>query len=155
VSSGGEPFVTILNTPLPVQQGAPNPANIVTASYSTTVQQSGAVLMSIPAGSVWQGNIAISVSCTQSPTGSGDGLASGIVAVAGTGATPAPGDYIECRALCGPGSTTGVQGTEGNNSLTIPFTFAAGPNASAELQVNTLTSGSAAYITVSASGALV
>jgi hypothetical protein len=155
VSSGGEPFVTILNTPLPVQQGAPNPANIVAGYYATTVQQSGAVLLTIPAGSVWQGNIAISVSCVESPTGTVNGLASAVVAVAGTGATPAPGNYIECRALSGVGSTTGVQGTEGNNSLTIPFTFAAGSGASAELQVNTLTSGSAAYIAVSASGALV
>lgn len=132
---------------------APSTVNLsmVTASYTATAAQSAVV--NIPAGRYWSGSIGIAASIATAAASTVLGQAKLSIQITGsTDAIPAPGSiFLQCQALAGPGTATGLTGAQSNNSITTPnFTIFAGSTTAHIATTPTISTGGGATGSVDA-----
>lgn len=95
--------------------GAPAIGNILAGLLTHTATTAAATIVTVPAGKTFRGKVTVSVTLSKAGAATGNGEAIAVVSTAGTGVTPAAGNYFAVSAFAGANVAAGLTGTEGQN----------------------------------------
>lgn len=139
---------------LNVAGGTPAAANVLTGSLSHAVTTGAATIITVPAGRTWVGTVGISCSVSVTAAATTQGLARGVVAVAGAGVTPSAGTVLAVDAKAAANAATGTVGSQGGNALAMPLTVIAPIGNSVTVTLASTITGTVGQVDAYASGAL-
>lgn len=122
-------------------------------TFATTTPAT--TVLTIPAGRIFSGTVAINCSCTNAGAATNAAQATGVVSISGTGAVPAAGNYWRCDALAGANVTAGTVGDDGNNNATFPNVVIQAGSANALIQLTTTNVGTNSQVSASAYGVII
>jgi hypothetical protein len=141
---------------VPVAAGKPATADIIVGQLSHTTTTGATTLLTIAAGKTWQGVITVCAAGSKAAATTGSGEVKATIATAGTNVTPAAGTVMIVRAQMGANAATGVTGTQGNSTVTMPITVNAPVGNSVTLTLQTdLTAVTVGTVDATASGVYV
>lgn len=132
-------------TPIPMG------AQVLDGEASVAATQVATTFLTVPAGRVWSGEIALQCAAQEAAAGVVAAQATGIISVAN--ATAPTGTVLRCDALVGANAATGLTGSDGSASNASPLIVVAG-NQPALVQLATTVAGTAGEVNASAVGIL-
>lgn len=135
--------------------GAPAVANVTDGFQSFAATTAATTLVTVPAGRTWSGWIVMSAACVNAAANAVAAQATGVISVAGAGATPAAGNWIELDALAGANAAAGTVGDGGNSAVAVPFSVVAPGGNSVTIQLASTQAGTTSKVSASAIGALI
>jgi hypothetical protein len=130
-------------------------ADIVDGFATFAVTTAATTLITVAAGTTWQGTVSLNCSCANAGANAVQAQATAVVSVSGAGATPAAGNYLRCSAYAGANVAAGTVGDSAANSINVPFTVVAGAGAPALIQVATTQAGTVSEVNASCIGQLI
>lgn len=129
-------------------------ANVLVGYQTFTATTGATTLITVPAGRTWVGTVGVACAVTTTAGSSTAGQARAVVTVAGAGVTPAAGTIMAAEAKSGANAVTGLVGTQGHRSASLPFTVVAPGGNAVTIQVTTTITGTAGVVDSTATGAL-
>lgn len=132
-----------------------NPVNILDGFQTFAATTAATTVITVPAGRTWSGVVSVNCACQNAGANAVTAQATGVVSVAGAGATPAAGNYMRVTALAGANVAAGTVGDSGANSQSIPLVVVAPGGNAVTVQCAATVAGSSGEVNVSAVGALI
>lgn len=112
----------------------PAAADIVAGSLTHTATTGATTFATIPAGRTCVGWVIVACAVGVAAAATTAGQALGIVSTAGTGVSPAAGNYLPCEARAGANAATGTTGSSGANNDGMQVTITAPVGNAVQLQ---------------------
>lgn len=137
---------------LPTTQPA-TPTNVLDGFQAVTATTGATTLVTVPLGRTWVGTVSMNAGVTVAAASATAGNAQAILSLSGAGSTPAAGNYFQVNAVAGANAATGLVGSDGNDSLSSPFTVVAGAN-NVLIQSTITITGTSGFINISVIGEL-
>lgn len=119
-----------------------------------TATTGATTLLTVPQGRTWIGTVSVMCAVNNAAANTAAGVASAVIATAGTGVTPAAATVAECVALAGANLAGGTVGDSGSSYMSVPLVVRAPTTNVVTLTLATFVSGSGGDICVTASGVL-
>jgi hypothetical protein len=151
-SSEAIPLWLTLNGAVNVQTAPPATSKILAGHQSFTSTTAATTVITVPADATWEGVITINCTTAIDAASTTAGQATGVVTVAGAGATPTAGTYLHCDARAGANAAAGTVGSNSTQTVSIPFVLVAGAGAAATIQFASTNAGTFSRASCSVAG---
>lgn len=129
-------------------------ANVLDGFQSFAATTAATTVITVPQGRTWIGQVTVQCACAEVAAGAVQAQATGVVSVAGAGATPAAGNYLEVDAFAGANAATGTVGDGAASSVTTRMVLIAPAGNAIQLQLASTQAGTTSKVSCSAIGEL-